>query len=292
MSKPTINPPRKRTPSLPERDGIAASSLVLPPVVPGQTSARIAEFLIARFPAIPATEWQARMAAGDVRDEHGAPITPDSPYQANLRVYYYRSLPPESPIPFQEQIVFQDAHLIVADKPHFLPVTPAGKYLQETLLIRLRKRLGLADLSPIHRIDRETAGLVVFCVQPTERGRYQSLFEQRSVSKSYEAIAPFRDDLALPMHYRSRLAEDPLRFMQMRELAGEPNAETEISLITRLAHKPALAHYHLNPITGRKHQLRAQLSAIGTRISRCPPGSTLSHIAANAAAGSRMCSKL
>jgi len=139
-----------------------------------------------------------------VKDEHGEFILPDRRYQANLKIFYYRSLENETPIPFEESILFQDEHIIVADKPHFLPVMPAGNYLQETLLVRLKRKTGIDTLIPMHRIDRETAGLVVFVIKPETRGAYQSLFLSKSVDKSYQAIAPYREDIVFPMTYLCR----------------------------------------------------------------------------------------
>ena len=123
------------------------------------------------------------MSRGDVLDTHGAAHHPDSAYQPNARVYYYRSPPQELPIPLEETVLFQDEWIVVADKPHYLPVTPSGRYLQETLLIRLKRKLGIDTLSPAHRIDRDTAGLVLFTIQPHTRNAYQSLFRQKTVEK-------------------------------------------------------------------------------------------------------------
>jgi tRNA pseudouridine32 synthase/23S rRNA pseudouridine746 synthase len=223
----------------------------------------VSEFLVQRFSGVSAGIWAERMAAGEVRDEHGIAVRPDRTYQAQLRIYYYRALAAEPRLPFDEAVLFQNDFLVVADKPHFLPVIPSGRYVQETLLVRLKRKLGLDSLSPIHRIDRETAGLVVFTVQPATRGVYQNLFLEKSIEKYYEAIAPWRPGLALPLTYRSRLEENPDRFMQMREVAGEPNAETRIEL---LAARGAWARYGLTPVTGRKHQLRAHCCALGIPI--------------------------
>ena len=168
----------------------------------------ITDFLVEHFPAISRETWLARMASGHVVDEFGGLVTPERSYPGHLRVYYYRDVPGETLIPFTETVLFQDEHLVVADKPHFLPVTPSGNYLQETLLVRLKNRLDIDTLVPIHRIDRETAGLVMFSVQPAERDAYGSLFRQHEVKKHYEAIAPWRPDISFPLTCRSRIVQD------------------------------------------------------------------------------------
>jgi len=242
----------------PLRDGVGASRVA----VTAGAWRTVADFLAARLPAV--ADWPARLARGDVLDAGGRPLAADAPCVPGAVLWYWRSLPPEPPIPFEAELLWRDAHLLVVDKPHFLPVTPGGRYLQQTLLVRLKRALGLDDLVPVHRLDRETAGLVLFSVQPATRGAYQALLRERQVHKVYEAIAPWRDDLALPLVRRSRLTECPGDgFMQMAEVPGEPNAETHIALIARLGR---LAHYRLTPHTGRKHQLRAQLSALGLPI--------------------------
>jgi tRNA pseudouridine32 synthase/23S rRNA pseudouridine746 synthase len=220
------------------------------------------DFLVEHFPAISHEEWLARMQRGDVIDAAGNILSPSSLYQARSKIFYYRSLPAEARIPFDEVVLYQDDYLIAVDKPHFLPVTPAGRYLQETLLVRLKRSLGIDTLAPMHRIDRETAGLVLFTIQPHTRNLYQTLFRERSVSKQYEAIAPLRADLALPTVYRSRLVESDA-FMKMCEVEGEANAETAIELMEV---QGELARYKLQPVSGQKHQLRAHMAALGIPI--------------------------
>lgn len=249
-------PPHRSKP--PMRDGVGASCVALP----HGPWTRLLDFLAERLPAVSAEQWQERMAQGHVLDESGAPLLPDAPYRHGTRVYYYRALDAEPVIPFEETILYQDAHLLVADKPHFLPVTPSGRYVQQTLLVRLKRRTGLEDLSPIHRIDRETAGLVVFSVRPQDRGAYQALFREQVVDKDYEAIAPLRPDLPLPAVHRSRIEPDE-RFFRQREVPGEPNSETQIELIEALGE---LARYRLRPRSGKTHQLRVHMDALGRPI--------------------------
>lgn len=220
------------------------------------------DFLVQRFPAITREVWLERMAARLVVDEFGGIVTPERPYRGHMRLYYYRALEIEARIPFEAAVLFQDEHLVVADKPHFLPVTPSGHYLQETLLVRLKNQLGLDTLIPIHRIDRETAGLVLFSVQPGERDAYQALFRQREVSKHYEAIAPWRPELQFPLQRKTRIVEDE-PFFRQREMAGVPNSETRVDV---LEIKVDRARYALNPVTGKKHQLRVHMNALGIPI--------------------------
>jgi tRNA pseudouridine32 synthase/23S rRNA pseudouridine746 synthase len=196
-------------------------------------------------------------------------------YLGGQHLYYFRHVEAEPLIPFDEVVLYQDEHLVVADKPHFLPVTPSGRYVQETLLVRLKNKLGLPELSPLHRLDRDTAGLVLFGVQAKDRGAYQQMFHDRQVHKTYEAIAPYfadREDLQLPMTYESRL-EDSDIYMQMHEVAGTPNSRTQIALQSILPARPngarageRLASYELKPVTGKRHQLRVHMNALGIPI--------------------------
>ena len=249
----------------------------------------IADFLAQQFPAISAHEWSQRMAAGNVVDEHGVTVTPTRAFEAGLRIYYYRALETEPRIPFDEVILFQDEQLVVVDKPHFLPVIPSGRYLQETLLVRLKRKLGIDTLVPIHRIDRGTAGVIVFSVQESTRGMYQQLFATREVRKTYEAIAPINRALHFPLTHASCMVQDE-HFMRMKEIAGEANSQTHFEIIRELtapganplAPTPAHAHtlastlapsfalYRLRPITGRKHQLRVHCAALAIPIVNDP----------------------
>ena len=239
----------------PARNGIGPSCIGLPAGLWPTTL----DFLAERFKAVGREVWHQRMLDGDVVDEHGVTLPPDHPYQGHVRVYYYRAVPNEPRIPFIETILFQDEQLIVVDKPHFLPVVPSGGYLNETVLVRLKQKLGIDTLVPVHRIDRDTAGLVMFSVQPETRAAYHALFSQRTVKKTYEAIAPWRDDLKLPLTRHSRIVEAG-HFMLQHEVDGPPNAVTDIDVIEVYG---ALARYRLHPVTGKRHQLRVHMAALG-----------------------------
>jgi len=243
---------------LPTKEGVSPSCVALPHG-PWDT---VLAYLAHRLPALSLADWAERMRLGEVVDAQGLAVPPDAAYRPHTKLYYWRSLPFEHPVPFEERVVFQDEHLVVADKPHFLSVTPKGRYLQETLLVRLKRKLGIDTLTPMHRIDRETAGLVVFTVQPHTRHAYQSLFRDKLVSKTYEAIAPIRPDLTLPLVRQSRLSESA-HFMAMHETAGPPNAETRIELIES---SEGWGRYRLLPVTGQKHQLRVHMMALGVPI--------------------------
>ena len=243
---------------LPTRHGVSPSCVGLPP---GDWPT-FTDFLVERFPAIPRQTWLERMAAGLVVDEYGGMVSAQRPYRGHMRLYYYRALPFEARIPFEAAVRFQDEHLVVADKPHFLPVTPSGHYLQETLLVRLKNQLGIDSLIPIHRIDRETAGLVLFSVRPEERDAYQALFRRHEVVKYYEAIAPWRPGLPFPLKRKTRIVEDE-PFFRQREAPGEANSETMIDVLQIRGER---ALYGLSPVTGKKHQLRVHMNALGLPI--------------------------
>lgn len=244
---------------LPLRDGVAPSYLWLTESRAGG----MLRFLVERFPDVTPAAWAARLARGEIVDARGAVLGPYSPVRQGMRIWYYRELEhPETPIPFAEKVLFQDAHILVADKPHFLPTIPTGRFLKETLLVRLKRAHDLPHLVPIHRLDRETAGVVIFSHNPDSRGAYQSMFQKRVVVKTYEALAPVMAGREFPFTYRSRM-QDAQQFFVSEEVEGEPNSETLVELIEQ---RGPVARYRLHPHTGRKHQLRLHLSKLGAPI--------------------------
>jgi len=243
---------------LPTMSGVGPSSQWLPSG-PWKT---VLEFFREQFPRVGAETWIARMDRGEVVDETGVRVGPESVYRIGACIFYYREVENESVIPMVEQVVYRDEHILVADKPHFLPVIPAGRFLHETLLVRLKKNYGVEDLVPVHRLDRETAGVVMFSVDAGTRGKYTSLFRNRQVTKVYDALAPTLDHSELPTLRQSRLVRgEP--FFRMKEVAGIPNSETKIVPLRNLGVNTV---YRLIPVTGRKHQLRVHLAAIGIPI--------------------------
>lgn len=218
--------------------------------------------LCARFPRVGREQWMDRFARGRVLDVGRSPLLADMPYRVGETILYFREVPDEPRIPFEETILHVDEHLVVADKPHFLPVVPSGSFVRETLLARLAERLGNPDLVPLHRIDRGTAGLVLFSANPCTRDAYQSLFRERRVEKCYEAIAPGLPDLAFPMLRESRIvAGEP--FFRMVEVAGVANAWTRIEVMQSAG---PWWRYALYPVSGRKHQLRVHMAGLGAPI--------------------------
>ncbi|HEV8371420.1 MAG TPA: pseudouridine synthase, partial [Pyrinomonadaceae bacterium] len=214
---------------LPTVAGVAPSAQWLPSG-PWKT---VLEFFKERFPRVEVETWSMRMGKGEVMDETGQRLSPQSPYRVGACIFYYREVWNESSIPFVEHVLHWDEHILVADKPHFLPVIPSGRFLHQTLLVRLRNNYNAEDLVPIHRIDRETAGVVMFSVNPRTRGEYTSLFRNRRVAKVYQAIAPKLDDLKFLTTRQSRIVRgEP--FFRMKEASGPANSETHINTVRNL----------------------------------------------------------
>lgn len=260
------------------------SKVSLPQVNPGV--ATVLEYLIAKFPAISPHIWQQRAADGKIHCHDGALITPESPYQPQLRIYYYREVESEPVIPFEETIIFQDELLLIAYKPPFLPVTPGGRYVNECLQNRLRARTGIGQLQALHRIDRATSGLVMFSVNPATCHRYHQLFETRQIDKTYQAIArinpgtlsgknageshwgdfedkPGDESLAgREWEVINRLEVSRPRFL-MRVVDGEPNSHSVIRCLQQFDDR---ALFELKPITGKTHQLRVHMQSLGWPI--------------------------
>ena len=248
-----------RVAQMPVREGVSASVVA----VPAGHWPKLLDFLAQRMPGIPRSEWAHRLDRGLVLQESGQSAQADQPCRAGQRFFYYRNVPDEPQLPQQAAVVFEDDHLLVADKPHFMPVTPSGPYVQQCLLVQLKRLTGQADLVPLHRIDRETAGLVLFGKRLHERDAYHALFRDHQIQKTYHAVAAHRPELSLPRVHTSRLAEDPVHFFKMCEAPGEPNSETRIAL-SRTEGTRAL--YKLAPVTGKRHQLRVHMMAMGIPI--------------------------
>ncbi len=220
----------------------------------------------------------ARIAKGKVLIADSTPVTSTTPYQHGITVSYFREVETEVEIPFQEEVIFQNHHLLVADKPHFLPVTPAGESVNECLLYRLQRRTGIADLAPLHRLDRDTAGLVLFSAVKAERRLYTQLFATRKVERKYLAVAAITEqaDIGLEGGLREELEDgqewtvanrlgpgDPWFRMKIVADSSPMNAITQISL-KRV--RGGLGLFELRPQTGKKHQLRIHLMSIGFPI--------------------------
>jgi tRNA pseudouridine32 synthase/23S rRNA pseudouridine746 synthase len=237
------------------------SVVTLPPAAKPYPS--MVEFLFRTFPNIPRQQWEQRLREGKVLDESGNPISAQTTYAPSKRIFYFREVESEPVIPFTEHVLFQNDEILVACKPHFLPVIPGGRYVEECLLNRLRAKTGIADLTPVHRLDRETAGVVIFSVNKNTRGLYHDLFMQGAVEKTYHALAEVP---APPVENQwtveNRIVPGEPRF-RMKVAPGVANARSHIELLEVKGNRGL---FRLTPATGKTHQLRLHMSGLGFRI--------------------------
>ncbi|WP_144672826.1 RluA family pseudouridine synthase [Arthrobacter sp. U41] len=270
---------------LPVRDGVNATRLRLPDEGPWDTAM---DYMMHRWGHIDPQGIEDRFDAGEIVGEAGVPLDRATPLRNHTFIWYYRTLPPEARIPVELNILHQDDHLLVVDKPHFLPTTPGGTYIQESALVRLRNQLDLPDLIPMHRLDRMTAGILLLSTNPATRGKYQVLFEKRQVQKEYECVsaatpAPGHNAVEFPVVVRNRMTKSR-SYLLAEVIDGEPNAETRIERL-RTFDGPApevpgagipnktsdgatgrRALYRLEPHSGKTHQLRVHMASLGLGI--------------------------
>lgn len=241
------------------------SEITLPPVNQGWDN--LYQFLCAQFPRIAPEIWAARLAEGKVHWHSGEIVSMQTPFLPSRRLCYYREVVAEPVVTAAHQIIYQDAHMLLACKPHGLPVIPGGEFVNECLLERLRRDTGLADIAPVHRLDRDTAGLVLFSLNPYSRPAYYQLFAQGRIEKTYQAVARLPGHLqlaSLPQEFsvQNRLEKSQPRFL-MQQVDGEPNAHSTLRLVQR---QQQLGLFALTPHTGKTHQLRLHMQAIGCPI--------------------------
>lgn len=252
-------PPRS---PLPQRQGLGAAWIRTPDRDPAAPPSWVTmrDFLVDRLPdGVPVAE---RLANGEFVDQAGRAWTGDEPYTPHTFIWFHRPVRPEPEVPYAIEVLYADDRIVVVDKPHFLATTPNGTHVRQTVLVRLRDSLGLPELTPVHRLDRLTAGVLVLTTRREHRGVYGDLFQSRSVEKEYEALAPFDAALELPRRVANRI-EKRRGSLQAEVVAGEPNAET---LVECVEVRGPYARYRLTPITGKTHQLRVHLAGLGIPI--------------------------
>lgn len=247
------------------RHGVDAQRIRMPQGGPWAT---LRDHLVERLASgLSPDDVDRKLRAGEFVDAAGEPVPVDAPFVPRSVVWTHRDLREEVPVPFDIEILHQDERLVVIDKPHFLSTMPRGRHVVQSALARARVLTGLPRLTPAHRLDRPTAGVLMLTTEQRWRAPYQAVFATGEVHKGYLAVAPVRGDLRLPVVRRTHVAKEH-GVHQAREVKGaEPNAETLIELAEQ---RGGLGLYRLTPRTGRTHQLRCQLDGLGIPIANDP----------------------
>jgi len=261
LATDTFQKKTDNSPALAVKNGVSPNKLWLP-IGDWKT---VLEFFQWKFPHLEMADCVKRFRHNEVVNDSGEILTETSQYQPKQHIYFYRELKEELQVPFQEKIIYQNDRILIVDKPHFLPVAPTGQYLHETLLVRLRVQTKIDSLELSHRLDRETAGLVLLTKQEKYRSHYHQLFSERKIKKTYHAITK-ANDASFPLTYTSQLSQDK-DSMRMKEDNGKHNSETEINLLEQNANEFLL---ELIPTSGKKHQLRVHLASLGMPIKNDP----------------------
>lgn len=259
---------RRRPPPLPVRHGLNPSRVRVEGPEVGHTS--VLDFLLERLADmyVPPEEslreaLLRRFAAEEILTPTGEILQPTSPPHRGLDIYFYREAAPEVANPFTIPVIYQDERIVVADKPPFMATMPRGGHITETLVVKLRQRLNLPELTPAHRLDRHPSGLVLFPTTPPYRGTDHDLFSQRQVEKTYRAHGHGSPQITAGMMIRNRMIKT-FGILQAEVVPGEVNAITHITAVE--PQPDGTAVYELSPATGRTHQLRRHLSDLGGAI--------------------------
>lgn len=275
----------KTTDQLPLIEGVCASKVYLPAKKTLKTSYQtVFEYLADKFSHIEPSVWRERFYDGKIYGKRAltyVPIGINDRYDEyqNTTIYYYKEVKNEPIVPFDYQILFENERFLAVDKPHFLTISPAGRYVKQTLLSRLKKDTKNRQLSPIHRLDKETAGVVLFSKRTDDRKYYQTLFldnhQSHKIKKIYHAIAPINNAIKFPLTVELNLQRaSPFYTMAVKD--GKPNTKTHIRMI-EVNHTIGMAKYELIPETGKLHQLRVHLAYLNMPIKNDPFYPTLNH---------------
>lgn len=241
-------------------------------------------WICANVPKLTVAELEAAFAHGDVLTAAGEKLTWDTPASVLQRpIFMYRKAADEDGNLPEIPIVHQGDGWLVVNKPQGLATMPRGAYVARTVTVALRRQLNNPDLTPAHRLDRATGGLLLFTARRELRGAYQEMFARREVQKTYRAVAD-----PLPLKFVAHSLHTPLTVltdppekpgwvrvtsriekehgvMAAQIVPGEPNALTYLrptAARVQLAGREFVV-YEVTPHTGKTHQIRLHFAALG-----------------------------
>ncbi|MDK8340892.1 MAG: pseudouridine synthase [Winkia sp. UMB3164B] len=249
-----------------QRGGAMQARGGLAPIKMGPTGCAdltLLQWMQQRYEKLDATELKKLFAQGAFVNSAGDALGADTPSELIRQgVYFYRPIADEVDTPIEVPVLAQTENWIAVDKPAGLATMPRGAFVARSVTVALRRQERNDEPVPAHRLDRPTAGVLLFTKRKQVRGAYQKLFEERKVQKSYRLLAP---TASLPdsFSFEARIYRVDGQHRVGVAHTGEANSYTKFR---RLSKRGNISLYEARPQTGKMHQIRAHMAALGAPL--------------------------